>query len=120
MSRKLFAVFLMAVLFNLGCAGLYAAPQQKQKLTHSEKVKVAIAKLGTGPETRVEVWLRKNHTRVIGYISEIKDEAFSISDPGSGVIVRVPYWEVRIVSGFNSNTNARVSVSDGLASHSWR
>jgi hypothetical protein len=88
-----------------------AAQQGQKKLSFTKKVKAAVAKIGTGQETRVEINLG-NHTIMKGYISEAKEDEFMLVDPKRGVTVTVPYSQVKVIRGNNTRTDTRVSVSN--------
>jgi hypothetical protein len=88
-----------------------AAQQGQKKLSFTKKVKAAVAKIGTGQETRVEINLG-NHTIMKGYISEAKEDEFMLVDPKRSVTVTVPYSQVKVIRGNNTRTDTRVSVSN--------
>ena|ERR1041385_3156760 len=112
MSRKLISVLLIVISVHLGSVRVYADPQQKSKQTHADRIKAAVARMGSGLETRIVVTLRHTHARVEGYISEIKEDSFSITDQETGITLNIPYWTVRSLSAFNINSKVQVSVSD--------
>ena len=112
MSRKLISVLLITLLVHLVSTQSYADPQRKAKRTHAEKVKAAVAKVGSGLETRVTVSLRDREGEVKGYISKIDEDSFVITDPHTGITTTIPYWAVRSLAAFNASSRVRVSVSN--------
>src|SRR4029079_15184070 len=66
----------------------------------ASKVKTGIMKLGVGPETRVDVKL-KDKTRLSGYVSEISDGSFAVTDLKSGEVRTISYPDVVQVKGNN-------------------
>lgn len=78
-----------------------------------EKVKAAIAKLGTGPSARVEITL-PDKSKLKGYIKEADDEHFVLVDK-TGAATEVAYPQVRKVKGHNLSTNVKVAIGIGIA-----
>jgi small nuclear ribonucleoprotein (snRNP)-like protein len=100
-SKKYLSLSLVALLLNLVCAGSATAkPKADKEVQLAEKVKAKIAKLGTGPQARVEVKLRDN-TKVKGYISKFDDTYFVVTDAKSGVANAIPYPQVKQVKRNN-------------------
>ena len=109
MGKKALSLLFAGLAINLLCVlppVASARPQSK-----AEKVKAAVAKLGTGPDTRVEVNLGN---RVVhkGHVAEATENDFVVNEPKTGVTVRVPYSQVRSLKGRDAAGN-RVSVSSG-------
>jgi len=111
MGRKAFSLLFVGLAINLLCALPPAAGAGGQ--SKAEKVKAAVAKLGTGTGTRIEVNLGN---RVVhkGYVAESTGNDFVVNEPKTGVSVRVPYSQVRSLKGRDAAGN-RVSVSSGAA-----
>ena len=76
----------------------------------AEKVKAGIMKLGVGPETRVDVKL-KDKTRLTGYVSEIGDSSFALTELKSGQVRTVAYPDVVQVKGNNLSTGAKIAIT---------
>jgi len=49
-----------------------------------------------------------------GYISEIADNSFAITDPSSAVTTTVPYPDVVQVKGNNLSTGAKIAIAAGI------
>jgi hypothetical protein len=79
----------------------------------AQKVKTGVLELGTGQSTRVSVKLR-DKTMLAGYISEIADNSFAITDPSSAVTTTVPYPDVVQVKGNNLSTGAKIAIAAGI------
>src|SRR5438067_2261831 len=75
----------------------------------AEKVKAAISKLGTGPAARVEVKL-KDRTKLKGYVSELNDYHFVVTDDKTGIATAVAYPQVKQVKGNNLSTGAKIAI----------
>ncbi|HEX8150108.1 MAG TPA: hypothetical protein VF591_23190 [Pyrinomonadaceae bacterium] len=109
MGKKALSLLFACLAVNLICVLPPSAAARGQ--SKAEKVKAAVAKLGTGPDTRVEVNLGN---RVVhkGYVAETAENEFVVSEPKTGVTVRVPYSQVRSLKGRDA-AGQRVSVSSG-------
>lgn len=67
-------------------------------------------KLGVRPETRVDVRL-KDRTKLSGYISEISDGSFAVTDLKSGEARTISYPDVVQVKGNNLSTGAKIAIT---------
>jgi hypothetical protein len=76
----------------------------------AEKVKAGILKLGVGPETRVDVKL-KDKTKLTGYVSEIGDSSFAVTELKNGQVRTVAYPDVVQVKGNNLSTGAKIAIT---------
>jgi len=75
---------------------------------------MGIAKLGAGQSSRVSLKLR-DKTRVAGYISEVGDDSFDVTDPESGARTTVAYPDVVQVKGNNLSTRTKVIIGVAIA-----
>ena len=71
----------------------------------TEKVTAAIAKLGMGKETRVEIRLR-DKKKLAGYVDKIGDESFGVTDLKTGTSTVVSYANVTQVKGHHLSQRA--------------
>jgi hypothetical protein len=78
-----------------------------------EKIKSAIARLGAGPDARIEVNL-KDKRKLKGYVSEVGDDHFVVVDNKTGAATTVPYPQVRQVKGNNLSTGAKIAITIGV------
>jgi len=78
-----------------------------------QKVKDEIAKLGTGPDARVDLKLH-NKVKLKGYIGEIADESFVVVDEKTGSVTRVAYPQVKQVKGNNLSTGVTIAIAIGI------
>lgn len=114
MYMKITAVVLVALLLNVTSpAPAFAATSPEKEAQFAEKVKTQIAKLGTGPDARVEVKLR-DKTKLKGHISEVGDESFAVVDDKTGSATTLPYSQVRHVKGNNLSTGAAIAIGIGI------
>ena len=115
MLKKASSLTLAALLLQLSFAAPVAAKDKEVKAQkHAARIRAAIAKLGVGENARAEVRLG-DKTKLVGYISEARDEHFVIIDSRTGKPSSVPYPQVRGVKGNNLSTGAKVAIGLGIA-----
>ena len=117
MSKKL-AVVLLSILVAVPMGTLQAAVAAAAVKTEDEsrmtrKVKAGIAKLGVGPEARVELKL-KNKSKLVGYISSVEEDSFSVTDAATGHVTQVPYPDVTKVQGHNLSTRTKIIIAAAI------
>src|SRR5262249_10870773 len=84
MFRRTLVLLLAASVINLVCAGSLVADPKSKAEKPAARVKTQISKLRTGPGARIGIKLQ-DKTKLIGYVSEIADDHFVITDStGSG------------------------------------
>jgi hypothetical protein len=115
MSKRVLSVAVAVLIINAVCGVRVSAAAQGQGAGFGEKVKEAVARLGPGPETRVEVGLG-NRSKVKGYIGEIKADEFTVVDPKHGTASAVAYGDVIAFKGRNAKTGEKASISYGSLS----
>lgn len=115
MPNRVLSVVVAALIVNAVCGVRVFAAVQGQGAGYGGRVKEAVARLGTGAETRVEVELG-NRTTVKGYIGEIKADEFTVVDPRRGTSSAVAYGDVIAFKGRNSKTGEKASLSYGNVS----
>lgn len=116
MLKRNFTLMLIgALIFSLSATPMTLAKSKEERAAEfALKVKADIVKLGSGPDTRVEVKLRDN-TKLKGYVSRIGDESFVIADAKTGATTEVPYPNVTQAKGKNLSTGATIAIAVGLA-----
>ncbi len=87
-----------------------ASSSPDREARFAQKVKAGIFKLGVGEAARVEIKL-KDKTRLIGYVSEIGDNSFAVTDPKSGEARTVTYPDVVQVKGNNLSTGVKITIA---------
>jgi len=91
----------------------YANSKAEEQLRSAERVRASIAKLGVGKEARVTVKL-KDRTRIAGYVSEVNEDHFVITDAGTGASTSVTYNNVSQARGRNLSSGAKIAIAIGL------
>ena len=117
MLKKYLTLTLVGFVINLACAASASAGVDAEKQARrAEKVKAGIVKIGTGPQSRVEVKLL-NGTKLKGYVREAAEDHFVIVEENGGPSTDVPYAQVRQVKGNNLTKGAEkvVAVAGALA-----
>jgi hypothetical protein len=112
MMKKIASVMVACLLtFTMLCQQTAAASSSPDKETRfAQKVKASILKLGVGQTTRVDVKL-KDKTRLTGYVSEISDNSFAVTDLKSGEARTVAYPDVVQVKGNNLSTGVKITIA---------
>lgn len=85
-----------------------AESAHEKDIRFAEKVKAGIAKLGVGPEAKIELILR-DKTRVSGFISEANENSFAVT-PTNGTTIVVAYPDVAQAKGNNWSTGKKVVI----------
>ena len=114
MLKKACIYIIVVLLLNLACyAPVAAATTPPDEAKHTAKVKAAIAKLGTGPDARVEVKLRDG-MKLKGYVSASDNGGFVVTDAKSGAATPVTYPQVKKIKGNNLSTGAKIAIGVGI------
>lgn len=114
MFRKLICMLLSGLLLSAAVTQTTLAKTREEKRVElTEKIKAGIVKLGAGRESRVQVKLY-NKTKLKGFISEIGEEDFAITDLKSGATTRVAYPNVSGVKGNNLSNGAAIAIGAAI------
>jgi hypothetical protein len=112
MLKKICSVVLAALLLQSVAMPAFAKSGAEKEAKRAEKVRLQLAKLGTGKETRVRVELR-DKTKLEGYVSEAGAESFAVTD-SAGKTTTVAYPQVKKVQGNNLSTGAKIGIGIGI------
>lgn len=115
MFKKMVAVGIAGILISMafGIESIYAGTKEGRE-TQSEKVRVGIYKLGIGKDARVKVKLR-DKTELQGYISEVSEDSFTVTDLKTETSSVVAYPNVRQVKGHNLTTRTKILIGVAIA-----
>ena len=102
---------MICALVNVEPASASSKIEKQARLT--AKVKAGIVKLGPGKDSRVALKLRDKKV-LAGYISEVNDKSFVVSDPKNGTASTVDYTDVSKVKGHNLGTGAKIAIGIGI------
>jgi small nuclear ribonucleoprotein (snRNP)-like protein len=82
-------------------------------IAQGAKVKAEVTKRGVGKQSRVRVSLRDG-TEVKGYISEVDDSSFSLTDQKSGKVTTISYEDVSKLKRQGLSKPAKVLITCGV------
>jgi hypothetical protein len=109
-SISLTIAVLLATMFFVQPTFAYSAADLKDKKTlFAEKVRLGVLTLGVSKQSVVEVKLR-DKTMVKGYVSEMKDDQFSVTNVISGASTNIAYANVAQIRGNNLSTGAKIAI----------
>lgn len=110
-ARSLACLLILMMLFHLPA---FANSKLGKKDAQTQKIKAGIAKLGIGQSSRVKLKL-SDKTVLAGYISEVGNDSFVVTDSNSGVRTTVAYPDVVQVKGNNLSTRTKVIIGVAIA-----
>ena len=114
MFKKYLTLILTILVLNLSLSTFALAETKAEKeAKFAQKVKTEVTKLGVGTEAKVEVKL-KDGTKLKGYISNIGEESFSVTNEKTGAITEVPYPNAKQVKGNNLSTGMEIAIGLGI------
>jgi hypothetical protein len=115
MLRRLIAVVVAGLLFTMMLVNPASGASSKaeQRTRFGEKVKLNIARLGTGEQALVAIKLR-DKTKVAGYIDRVSEDSFVVVHPKFGTVTSVNYVDVAQVKGNNLSTGAKIAIGIGI------
>jgi hypothetical protein len=113
--KKTIAVGIAGILISmaLGIESIYARTKEGKDV-ESEKIRAGIYKLGIGKDARVVVKLR-DKTELQGYISEVSEDFFTVTDLKTEASSVVAYPNVRQVKGHNLTTRTKIIIGVAIA-----
>ena len=114
MKKLLTMVVACLVIGAVGARPIAASSRSEKERRFTEKVRVGVEKLGAGRDTRVEVKLH-DKTRLKGFISEIGENGFVVTDRVTGASNSVAYADVKQIKGNNLSTGAKIAIGVGIA-----
>ena len=115
MLKKYLTLILTVLVINLSFSSVaFAETKTEKEAKFAQKVKTEITKLGTGTEAKIQVKL-KDGTKLKGYVSNIGEESFSVTDDKTGALVEVPYPKAKQIKGNNLNKGIKIAIGVGIA-----
>ena len=113
MYRNLLALTLSGLLIQLAAGPVQAQTVSAGEAKRVEQVRAKIGGLGTGETARVRVTLR-DRRRVRGYVREAGAEDFVVVDPKTGVVMTIPYSQVKKVNPRELPRAANIAIGLGI------
>ncbi|MBL8203268.1 MAG: hypothetical protein JNM09_03500 [Blastocatellia bacterium] len=95
MFRKPITYLLVSALFLsfISVPSIVAQSKEEKAAAFTAEVKKRVAKLGTGPEAKLQVKLQ-DKTKLKGYVSKIGEDSFAMTDPKTNAETTVLYPNV--------------------------
>lgn len=110
MLKKFILTILLIIVGNLAVTPyIYASGNSEENVNFAKKVKMEIAKLGVGTDARIKVKL-KDGTKLKGYVSEIKENSFTIIETKNGNAASVLYSQAKQVKGNNLSSEVIIGI----------
>ena len=110
MLKRYFLMSLLVLVGNLAVSPLaFASNKSEKEAKFAEKVKTEIAKLGVGKDSKIKVKL-KDGTKLKGYVSEITNNGFSVTNEKNGAINTVSYSNAKQVKGNNLSSGTVILI----------
>ena len=115
---KLAALFLVIALATnsiaLPAQQATEAPNQTSDSKNAAKVKAEVQKRGIGKQSRLKVTLR-DQTEVKGYVSQIGDASFQITNPKTQNVTTIAYADVKKVRRPGLSRSVGTAIVVGVA-----
>jgi hypothetical protein len=110
MFKKSLTFILTVLVFNLFLSGVaFAASKEEKAAKLAVKVKAGVEKLGSGKDAKVEIKLY-DKTKLKGYIDQIGENSFSVTDSTSGSTTEVSYRNVKQIKGNNLTVGKAIVI----------
>lgn len=113
MYIKPIALLLVFSLFNFNGASVLAKTEIEKQAKQEARVKQSILKLGVGRDARIAVRL-KDKTQLVGFISEVGESSFVMTDAKAGTSRVLAYSDVAHAKGHNLSTGAKIAIGVGI------
>jgi type II secretory pathway pseudopilin PulG len=113
LSTVLVTTLLLLATPTVSRATSKAEREAAKRARRVDRLKQDLARLGTGPDARIEV--RTHDAKTIkGYVSTLGDSSFVVID-ASSTQTQVPYGDVTKVKGHNLATGWKIGIGAGIA-----
>lgn len=100
----------LLTLSTIGHQSASASSKPDKDARFAQKIKAAIEKLGAGESSHVSLKLR-DKTKLTGYVSEIGDTSFVVTDRTTAEATTVAYPSVVQVKGNNLSTRTKIIIT---------
>jgi hypothetical protein len=109
MRHKLRSMIVCNLILGLVCYSPSLVNAQSKEVQRTERVKTAIAELGTGTNARIKLELRDKR-KIKGFVSEAGQDNFTVVDEITGAAIPVQYPQVTKVKGDNLSTKTKIAI----------
>jgi hypothetical protein len=114
MFRKIISFIFVCLLTHTTGGFALAGSRVEKDSRRIERVKAGLAKLGVGKDSRIAIKLT-DKTKLSGYLSQVNDDSFVITDLKTGAPTRIAYPEVAQIQGHNLSTGVKIAIGVGIA-----
>jgi len=111
-TRSMIVAWLLTISI-IGPQLAFANSSRDKETRFAGKVKAAIVQLGAGQTSIVSIKLR-DKTKLTGYVSEIGDASFVVTDLKSAEATIVAYPDVAQVKGNNLSTRTKIIITAAI------
>jgi hypothetical protein len=118
LSQYLPLILAVLLIYTVSAEPVFAQSAAGQQARLAEQVKQNIQRLGVGQEARVRVKLH-DRTVLVGYVSQVEADSFTLIDLRIGAPTTVPYAQVRQISGGNLSTKFSFSIPEPKEAPKW-
>jgi hypothetical protein len=91
-----------------------AATKADKEAAQAEKIKQKVAKMGTGESARVKVSLKNQINELKGYVSDIREDSFVVTDSKTKAATTVAYRDVVHLSGKGLSKTVKIVIVAGV------
>ena len=111
MSKKVFTMALCCLLIQAAICTQPASASSKEdkQVRFAERVKAEVAKFRVGRDARVSVRLH-DKTRTAGYISEVNEDSFVVTNLKTGANTKVAYPAVTKIKGQHITAGLKIAL----------
>jgi hypothetical protein len=109
---KRVALLILAV-GALGMSGWAINPNQVVRPKRVERISQLVQTLGSGENSLVAVRL-KDKTAIAGHVEEAGEDSFTVIEKGSGESVKVSYYKIDRLQGYNLETGTEIHEGTGI------
>ena len=103
------------IVISFGLPARAQTPDDKDA-QRERKTQIFVTRLGVGEKSRVWVKVKDKKGITKGFISQINDESFVITDRKTGVMTTLQYSQVRKINRLAGNALYAVFIGVGIAS----
>jgi hypothetical protein len=114
MFRKVISFMFVCLLLHTTGGLALAGSRVEKESRRIRQVKDGLAKLGIGEDSRIAVKLA-DKTKLSGFLSQINDDSFVITDLKTGAPTRIAYPDVTQIQGHNLSTGVKIAIGVGIA-----
>lgn len=114
MFKKYVTLVITILVFTLSLSSVaFAETKAEKEAKFAAKVKANVTKLGAGKDAKIQVKL-KDGTKLKGYVSQINENSFVVTDEKTDSSTEIPYSKAKQVKGNNLSTGVAIAIVAGI------